>query len=140
MKVYFSWSLMLFVKLLCHWWHTKSFIAPSLFFLLDQNPSFCGHKLYLYYMNIGQNYLKIHVSEKTACLGLKNDIYPKTKVVPKTLSNCERNEYFFFQKKYFGGVLAVLDWGIFGTFCYFWGPTNPTKTWIYYNLFYSWTK
>ena len=55
-------------------------------------------------MNIAQNYPKIHVSEKTAFLRLKNDIYPKTKVVPKTLSNCETNEKKNFKKIILGGV------------------------------------
>ena len=58
-KCIFSWSLRLFVDLLCHWWHTKSFIALSLFFLLDQDPSFCGQEaislLYEYHPKLPQN-------------------------------------------------------------------------------------
>ena len=63
---------------------------------------------HLYYMNIAQNSPKIHVFGKTAFLGSKNDIYPKTKVVPKTLSNCKANKTNDFFQKNFWGVLGVL--------------------------------
>ena len=72
-----------------------------------RDPAFQGEKLYIYYMNIAQNYPKIHVSEKTAFLRSKNDFQPKTKVVPNTSSNCKTNKKNYLKKKYFWGVLGV---------------------------------
>ena len=47
-------------------------------------------------MNIAQNYPKIHVSEKTAFLRSKNDIQPKTKVVPNTSTvHSIKTEFFY---------------------------------------------
>ena len=42
--------------------------------------------------------------EKLPFQGQKNYIYPKTKVVPKTVSNCKTNKKNdFFQKKFLEG-------------------------------------
>ena len=55
-------------------------------------------------IKFAHNSPKIHVFGKTAFSGSKNDIYPKTKVVPKTLSNCKTNKKNdFFQKNFLEG-------------------------------------
>ena len=56
-------------------------------------------------MDIAKKCSKTLVFGKTAFLGSKNDIYPKTKVVPNTLSNYKTNKnMIFFKKIIFGGV------------------------------------
>ena len=60
----------------------------------------------IYYMNIAKKGSKIHVFGKIAFLGSKNAFYPKTKVVPKTLSYCKIHEKIKFSKYIiFGGSL-----------------------------------
>ena len=91
-----------------------------------RDPAFQGEKLYIYYMNIAQNYPKIHVSEKTAFLRSKNDFQPKTKVVPNTSSNCKTNKKIIFSKKIFlGGCQGSSNMVFLAFFAIFGTPKTP---------------
>ena len=46
----------------------------------------------IYYMNIAKKCTKIHVFERIGFFEQKNAFYPKTKVVPKTLSYCKMDK------------------------------------------------
>ena len=76
--------------------------------------------------------------EKLPFQGQKMIFTPKQKLFQKPWAIVKlRKKMIFFKKNIFGGVLGVLYWGVFGIFCYFWGPTNPSKTKIYSKSFYS---
>ena len=89
-----------------------------------------------YYINIAKKCTKIHVFGKIAFWGWKNAFYPKTKVVPKTLSYCKMDKKIKFSKKNLSGVLGVHDYGYFGLFCQFWDPTDPPQNNIFWKLIF----
>ena len=87
-----------------------------------------------YYINIAKKCTKIHVFGKIAFWGWKNAFYPKTKVVPKTLSYCKMDKKIKFKKKSFRGVRGSWIWLFWAFFCQFWDPTDPPKNNIFWKL------
>ena len=54
--------------------------------------------------------------------GQKMIFSPKQKLFQIPLAIVKQVKNYFFQKKYFWGVLGIPKYGVFGVFCYFWDP------------------
>ena len=98
-----------------------------------------------YYINIAKKCTKIHVFGKIAFWGWKNAFYPKTKVVPKTLSCCKTDEkIFFFKNIILGGGLRGLKIGKKAQNDLIHEPLTPSKNIfkkkIFVHLFYNTSK
>ena len=91
-----------------------------------------------YYINIAKKCSKIHIFQKNCLFGAKIAFYPKTKVVPKTLSYCKSDKKKSIFKIYYfgGGSVGSQNWQKSPKLPYSCTPSNRLKNLFLKNKFF----